>query len=859
MESEKFRREVDGFKSRVDIVEVVRKHVELDQNLKGICPFHDDTKPSFSVNRQGQYFHCFGCGAGGDVIKFVERIDGVSFREAIRKLAAEYGVTVPLITPADLKTLERERAIESVRNETVRFYEKRISPEAMQYLTNGRGLEEETIKKFRLGYADGELKRHLVQELKIPIDLCVEAGVLKQHENGSARDFFYNRIIIPNLKQGRVVGISGRSLDGGKPKYLNLPGPISNLFNEDALAADKVVVAEGQFDVVASEQAGNPAVGVFSASSFRESLVSKFSRCSEIYICTDNDEAGRKGALKIAEQIGERARIVKLPLGLDINDYLRDTSPEDFRRLLENSVSTTEYKIGLIPTKVKKTNLLRYLEPVLQDLAVKDEPQSEAILKNVIAPRFSFDSRDTESYRKLIKEKRKGKLKGSRSGKKDPAGKTDDVTARFDGLVDLVESNGDVAFLIKEGDGLLITADVVRNLVRSIPPAKNKIPWMLPNGGAIITHYDRISDIGLGRFVGELYDDLVSYHKSISELPREEMYDLFAVWDFHSFLPEKFNFSPVLYLFAIPERGKTRTGKGLTYVGYRGIHVESLRDPYIIRVAEYFGATLFFDVRDLWRKAERLGCEDIVLHRFEKGVLVPRVNRPEQGPHKDIDYYKVFGPTIIATNRPVDEILETRALTINMPDSRRTFENDVTPETALPLKERLLAFRAAYLDRELPDIKKPVPGRLGDITKPLVQTVRAVKPDHENRLLALISDIKESRSIIKAGSREGELIGVIRTSCEKVNRNLLLIKDIAEGFNSGKIDRFYLGNKAITGMLRALGFETTRGERGATAIVWNEELIRRLSEDFGLSPPDSTGRNTEGPEGIEGNEGAEGF
>jgi len=110
------------------------------------------------------------------------------------------------------------------------------------------------------------------------------------------------------------------------------------------------------------------------------------------------------------------------------------------------------------------------------------------------------------------------------------------------------------------------------------------------------------------------------------------------------------NYTPIICLFAVPERGKSRLGKALIHVAYRGIHVESLRDAYLVRIANNFGATVFFDVKEIWHKAERYNSEDILLHRFEKGAKVARVLYPEKGAFKDIVYFRIFGPTIIATN-----------------------------------------------------------------------------------------------------------------------------------------------------------------------------------------------------------------
>ena len=164
----------------------------------------------------------------------------------------------------------------------------------------------------------------------------------------------------------------------------------------------------------------------------------------------------------------------------------------------------------------------------------------------------------------------------------------------------------------------------------------------------------------------------------------------------------------------MPERGKTRTGKGILYVVRRGIHVESVRDAYIIRAASDLKATLLFDSRALWKKAEKAGSDDALLLRFERGGKVPRVIYPERGAFRDTVYYSVFGPTIIATNEPLHHILETRAIAIQMPDSSKSFEMEVRPRIcACPLKERLVAFRFRHMAQPLPQVEKPATRALG--------------------------------------------------------------------------------------------------------------------------------------------------
>lgn len=195
-------------------------------------------------------------------------------------------------------------------------------------------------------------------------------------------------------------------------------------------------------------------------------------------------------------------------------------------------------------------------------------------------------------------------------------------------------------------------------------------------------------------------------------------------------------------------------------------------------------------MRNIWRKAEKNGTEDILLHRFERGAKVPRVLYPERGPHKDMVYYSIFGPTVISTNEGLHSILETRAIQINMPVTAKTFENDVLPELALPLKERLVSFRARHLRESLPEIPKPASSRLGDILKPLQQIIRLTKSEKETSFLKLAKELQEARLIEKTDSLEAQILKEITNLKESVNKSVLPVKDITNALNDGKSDKY---------------------------------------------------------------------
>lgn len=694
---------------------------------------------------------------------------------------------------------------------------------ALHYLIEERALPLDMVRRFQVGWAEGGLMRHLLDEKGFPLEACIAAGVLKRHGEGRVRDFFYRRIICPNVVAGRVVHLSGRVIGDRKPKWLHLPGEITHPFNADALRHPECLWLEGIFDVMAAEAMGHPAAAGL-GTYVKEEWLADTHECRLIRVCLDGDPAGQAGALKAAKVFGQRARIATLPEGKDPNDMLREKRQDEFAACLAAAEDLLTFEINRIPVGLPRPELREQIDEIIRQLAAGDPARSEAYL-SAIKKRFRLTREEIAGYRQLIADQRNDIRRQAGSGKATTNEPT--YTALFDGLVDIVEQEGQPAFLIAEDGGLRIADSVERDGMLLVPPPPDQIPWLLPRVEEVLRYYRDDSD-------PELYDHLVSYFTGISELPTEAHYHLQAAWTLHTYLLEQFQYSPYIWLYAVPERGKTRTGKAMTYVAYRAIHVESLRDPYIVRFAANLGGTIFFDVMNLWRKAEKLGSEDVLLGRFERGITVPRVNWPERGPHRDTAYYPIFGPTLIATNEAIHHILDTRAVTITMPQTRRRFETDVTPEAARPLRERLVAFRARHLGESLPDLDKPAAGRLGDILRPLVQIVRLVRPEREDVLRDLIRELQSERLTDKAQTLESELLQIMDSLRHKVDGGVLPVKAVSEVLNEDRPEKARISPQKVGKRLRSLGFAPGKRAAAGATVLWDEDKLVRAMEAYGL-------------------------
>lgn len=414
-----------------------------------------------------------------------------------------------------------------------------------------------------------------------------------------------------------------------------------------------------------------------------------------------------------------------------------------------------------------------------------------------------------------------------------------EITASFPGLVDIaLNENGQVVFLIKQKDALEIATAWEIDGRLYIPPDREHLPYALPRAKKILEHYKTLDD-------KSLFSDVLAYLKRFSYLPFEQWLIVACnVFLTYSQDHPEINYMAMLLFWAVPERGKSRTGKAVTYISYRGVHIIDLREANLFRYSENLSATLFLDLMDLWKKAERNNSEDILLLRYEKGARVARVLYPEKGAFNDTKYYKIFGPTLIATNEPVHKILDTRCIPITMPNKPGNYENP-TPEKALELKERLTAWRARVMDMVLPQIETfpGISGRLWDISKPLLQICKLVSPGHLEDLKDALLDVAGTRLDDKRESIEGKIIGIIKDLApEDLPDWELPTAAILERLNQGRPPDRPLNAQWLGKKLTSMGLSTRKSHgtkiRRIERLTFESLLIQYgfVSEISPLSP-----------------------
>lgn len=416
---------LEQVKDRNPIEEVMRSYVTLKRtghNLKCLCPFHSEKTPSCTVYSDNGSFYCFGCGAGGDVITFVMKIENLDYIEAVRFLAQRAGLSMPEDGYDDRAGREKRRLAEINKAAAQFFYQNLRTPdgrEGLSYLIEKRRLKPETIKRFGLGVAPNRwtsLKNHMLANGFTERELL--AASLLSEKNGRTFDFFVNRVIFPIFDlRGNVIAFSGRTLEadpkGGK--YLNSrETPLykksrtlfaMNFAKNEAVKSKRLILCEGNVDVISLHQAGfTEAVATCGTAITGEHARLMSQYCDEIYICYDSDAAGQKAtqsAIQILSAAGLRAKVVRISgSGVkDVDDYLKKFGPDHFKVLLGGSEGSTEYELSNAKTGVdSETDLgkVEYLRRAVNVLAgienrierevyISRVAQEQGVAKDVIA------------------------------------------------------------------------------------------------------------------------------------------------------------------------------------------------------------------------------------------------------------------------------------------------------------------------------------------------------------------------------------------------------------------------------------------------------------------------------------------
>lgn len=389
-------------KFKTDIEEIISSYVSLKKRGStsvGLCPFHNEKTPSFTVYNDTQSFYCFGCGAGGDAVTFIKKIENLDYIDAVKLLAQRAGIQMPDDASYDDSLSKKRRRILEINREAAKFYYAYLLSDqgkaGLDYYLN-RGLSMHTIKRFGLGYAPDawdSLLRHLKSKGYRPGEM-VDAGVVKVGKNNRYYDIFRNRVMTPIIDvRGNVIAFGGRVLDDSKPKYINTADTLVYKKTNELFAlnlakdhcSESLILCEGYMDVIAMHQAGfkNAVAGCGTALTNEQvRLISRYTK--EVILAYDADEAGQKALAKATElfkQTDVKVKIPSLTGGKDPDEIIKKYGRDKFKGMLDgasneiefallklrnaNNLNTTQGKIDFLNAAVK---ILSDVSPIEQDL-----------------------------------------------------------------------------------------------------------------------------------------------------------------------------------------------------------------------------------------------------------------------------------------------------------------------------------------------------------------------------------------------------------------------------------------------------------------------------------------------------------
>jgi DNA primase len=414
---------IEEVRSRNDIVDVIGSYVSLRQkgnSYSCCCPFHHEKTPSFHVSRDKQMYHCFGCGVGGNVFTFIMEYENYTFPEAIKSLAERAGVSLP---ERDVSKEERARenyraTLKDVNRAAAAYYHYVLTQTPQgeigrKYFAN-RGISEETIKSFGLGFADksGGLYRYLKgrgfsdQSLK-------DAGLVEINESRGAYDIFWNRVMVPIADGGgKVIAFGGRVLGDGTPKYINTKDtPVfnkrQNLFAMNIARKSKrrgFIICEGYMDVISMHQAGfdNAVASLGTAFTMNQAnLIKRYT--DEVYLAYDSDSAGVSASLKniaILRQVGISARVIDMKPYKDPDEFIRALGRDEYETRIKNAVTGVDFEVRILAERYNMNipeEKSRFASDVAKILADLDDPVTRGGYIDMISDRYNVDKTGLKS------------------------------------------------------------------------------------------------------------------------------------------------------------------------------------------------------------------------------------------------------------------------------------------------------------------------------------------------------------------------------------------------------------------------------------------------------------------------------
>jgi len=426
---------IDEIRASNDIVDVISQYVTLKRsgrNFFGLCPFHKEKSPSFSVSPDKQIFHCFGCGVGGNVIHFISKIDNIDFRETLEVLAERAGITLPTLeNNQDNKLLELKAKVYDINKDAAYFYHENLykptSKEAQEYIKK-RKLGNNTLKSFLIGYSGNYDELYKMLKAKgYTENEILASSLVNKTENGKFVDRFRKRLMFPILDvRGRVIAFGGRVLDDSKPKYINSPENVvyskgRHLFGLNVAKKEdlkKIIIVEGYMDVISLHQRGVTNVVASLGTALTEAqgrLLRKHSQ--QVILGYDSDGAGQAATvrgLEILQSMGADVRILQIEGAKDPDEYIINFGSARFLKAVENSISLVEYKVKMLKNTLNTDNTsdkIKFLNEIAKILSKVDNNIEKEIYIDKISDEYKISKEAIHAEINKLKYKKEEPIK----------------------------------------------------------------------------------------------------------------------------------------------------------------------------------------------------------------------------------------------------------------------------------------------------------------------------------------------------------------------------------------------------------------------------------------------------------------
>jgi len=521
---------IEEIRSAANIVDIISGHVQLrkrGKNFLGLCPFHSEKTPSFTVSEEKQIFHCFGCHIGGNVFKFLMEYEKISFVEAVQELAEELGVPLEFEQEIAEENQSEQEILYDINTETARYFSNILlsTPEgeiAANYFQKRR-IKLATMRAFGLGYATSgrdNLVRFL-HEKKIDIERAIQLGLIGKSSEGRLYDRFFSRIIFPIFSpNGRVVAFAGRILEYREDaaKYLNSPESIIYVkgkilyglshAKDEIRRLDKAILVEGYMDLISLYQNGIKNVVAVSGTALTEEQVQLLSRYTKnVVLLFDADTAGIKASMRSIELLLKRdfeIKIVSLPTGEDPDSYVNNFGRESFEEIVKTAKNFLEYQseyyesMGMFEDPAKTTEAIRDLVKPLA--LINDELKANLLIRD-IAKKFNLREKlienELDKFKSGLRKQKAVEIERDQrqvSEKEKLILKSDDKVPS-----ESVNLEKELIKLLLEGD-----STIIEFIIRHIKPAEFRIPVHREIAGLIHSAFTNNEDIKAGAIIDKL-------------------------------------------------------------------------------------------------------------------------------------------------------------------------------------------------------------------------------------------------------------------------------------------------------------------------------------------------------------------